>query len=62
MNETLIKDPNPAFCKTDVSGSTVYLMDCIALMKEYPDNKEVSELIFLLKCVNMQLQKIDAIS
>lgn len=26
------------------------------------DNKEVSELIFLLKCVNMQLQKIDAIS
>jgi len=25
------------FCQTDVSGSTVYLMDCIALMKEYPD-------------------------
>ena len=25
------------FCQTRVSGSTVYLMDCIALMKEYPD-------------------------
>lgn len=27
----------PQSCQTDVSGSTVYLMDCIALMKEYPD-------------------------
>jgi len=27
----------PQSCQTDVSGSTVYLMDCIALMREYPD-------------------------
>lgn len=27
----------PQSCQTDVMGSTVYLMDCIALMKEYPD-------------------------
>ena len=33
----IIEEQKPPFCQTDVSGSTVYLMDCIALMKHYPD-------------------------
>jgi site-specific DNA-methyltransferase (adenine-specific) len=34
----MIEVNQPPLRKTPVVGSTVYLMDCIALMREYPDN------------------------
>jgi len=37
MHETLIKDLNPAFCKTDVSGSALFQGDCLDIMPLMPD-------------------------
>jgi len=41
MQNNKIKDPIPAYCLPAVSGSPlseVYLMDCMELMAQYPDN------------------------
>ena len=38
MTKPIIQDPNPAFCQTDVIGSTCFLQDCVAGMKKFADN------------------------
>ena len=38
MHETLIKDLNPAFCKTDVSGSVLVNADCFDVMAKIKNN------------------------
>ena len=35
MQDVLNNDPNPAFCQTDVIGSTVILGDCLEVMANY---------------------------
>ena len=42
MHETLIKDLNPAFCKTDVSRSPsieIVNYDCVEVLKSFEDNQ-----------------------